>query len=96
MLFINDLPEYLIAFKLILFADDTSVAVRAKSIDQLIRICEDLIRRFEAWCRGNSLIVNLNKTQIIKFQNRELGQSSPLVLRMSGGSLKTVECVPSS
>lgn len=70
ILFINDLPKHIKTNKIIMFADDTSFIVTAKSLTELTDQCELLINKFKAWCRANALILNVNKTECIKFELR--------------------------
>lgn len=69
LLFINDLPKHLVSDLLIIFVDDTSVAVSAGSLGELSERCDIIISSFLKWCHSNSLILNLNKTECIYFSN---------------------------
>lgn len=93
LLFINDLPEYILACILILFADDASIAIKASSLRELKDLCESIIQRFLDWCHRNSLIVNLGKTQIIKFQNRTTDPSDTFSVKHPEGTLVSTEFV---
>lgn len=93
LLFINDLPDFLVACIIILFADDASLAIRADSRQELEKLCEELVKRFTDWCKSNALIINLNKTQVIKFHHRNSGLMPPFVINGSAGCLASVECV---
>lgn len=97
ILFMNDLPEYLVEYLveciLILFADDTSFAIKANSLIELISKCEMVIHLFNKWCRTNSLIMNVDKTQVIRFRLRDSSSVSPLVLSTQGGALRSLECI---
>lgn len=85
LLFINDLPvnmkklltnvstrydiESIKKCIITLFADDTSVAVAARSFEELQKQCELLLCSFVNWCHLNNIMVNVNKSVCIHFSN---------------------------
>lgn len=72
LLYINDLPSN-VSNKLILYADDTTAIVKAKSDEELsTKVCE-VMTELEKWFDVNGLKLNKDKTQLVKFcthQNR--------------------------
>lgn len=56
--------------RLVLFADDTSVVISAKTFDELQSLCQLLLQCFVDWCRQNSIMINIGKTECIYFKNR--------------------------
>lgn len=54
-----------------IFADDTSLAIISRDFDDLKGICEIPIENIIVWCQGNSLIVNLAETKVIKIHVRD-------------------------
>lgn len=79
ILFINDLPEHMKGCKLILFADDTSIAVASNGIEDLMSCCDRLFRAFVQWCQSNALIVNIEKTNLIFFGKRNPSNISTIL-----------------
>lgn len=61
LLFVNDLPYYIVAEKIIIFVDDTSFVVKAKSVGELVSLYEILVENFKTWCHANGLILNVEK-----------------------------------
>ena len=68
-LYINDLPFFIKDGELLLYADDTSIVVSARTEYELISKLESAADQFKAWCDNNKLIVNVNKTTCLKFSN---------------------------
>lgn len=94
LLFINDLPKHLVLIlaHLIIFVDDLSIAVSAKTLNELKSVCESLIRQFENWCRLNALIINIEKTESVLFAIRNSTMCS-FDLYHGNESLKSKEVV---
>lgn len=67
ILFINDLPQHIHANQISLFADDTSLAISASTLEELKYRCLELTKSFEKWCCQNGLILNTFKTEYIHF-----------------------------
>ena len=67
LLYINDMPSYINADHLTLYADDTTAAVSASSGEGLTAKIEVVMSDFKAWCWSNKLVLNLEKTVIILF-----------------------------
>lgn len=53
--------------KITLFADDTSVAIKAQSFDELQQMGELQVQSFVDWCHSNASIINISKTECIYF-----------------------------
>uniref|UniRef100_A0A1B6FDF1 Reverse transcriptase domain-containing protein n=1 Tax=Cuerna arida TaxID=1464854 RepID=A0A1B6FDF1_9HEMI len=73
LIFINDLPLN-IDHPLVLYADDTTSIVKAKSNHVLIESLKDNLDQLFLWFNANGLGLNSSKTQIVKFntyQNKE-------------------------
>lgn len=94
ILFINDLPKHLVLIlvQLIIFVDDLSIAVSAETLDELKNICESLIGQFESWCRENALIINIDKTECVRFTARN-PTTNPFGVYYEGESLNSKEVV---
>lgn len=92
ILFINDLPNCIPWCKLILFADDSSMAVSAQSQTELALACSRLVQCFTEWCRKNALIVNAGKTDCLFFTIKNLNRA-PLVIEVEQSIIKSRDCV---
>ncbi|KAI5643575.1 reverse transcriptase (RNA-dependent DNA polymerase) domain-containing protein [Phthorimaea operculella] len=70
--FINDLPSIVTDGLMVLFADDTTVVVSAKTYDQLngkiCRVCEQLQR----WFSASGLILNVAKSNVMLFSSKTI------------------------
>lgn len=81
-IFVNDLasnlvskaknvPHYLTVFlkkyMITMFSDDTSVAIKAQSFEELQELCVILIRSLVQWCQENVPIINIDKTECVHF-----------------------------
>lgn len=68
--FVNDLPSYISQGLIVLFADDTTVIVCAKTYESLntkiVNLCENL----HEWFSSNGLILNMSKSNVILFTGR--------------------------
>ena len=70
LLFINDLPSFLKDVHIVMYADDTTIAVAAETADDLEQLTVDAVNTFTRWCERNRLIVNLEKTVCVNFHQR--------------------------
>lgn len=88
LLFVNNLPAYVVALILIMFADDTSMAIRAKSWPELKSLCKPIVEYFTDWCHRNAFILNLPKSIIVRFQNQDNSNVEPLKIEHEHGELR--------
>ena len=72
ILYINDLPAYLKEECIVLYADDSSVALAADTSYELEQKFVAIIRSFKDWCENNQLILNAEKTACIDFSNKKM------------------------
>jgi hypothetical protein len=76
VIYINDLPRHISCFtNVVLFADDTSILITEKNykyLNQKVRLTLDCTSR---WFKANQLVINLMKTNIIKFSPSHFLQS---------------------
>lgn len=70
LLFVNDLPDHVKSAFLTAYVDDSSFIVFALTLDELVRLVNQTISSFDAWCRQNQLILNINKTEVMFFSKR--------------------------
>lgn len=71
LLYINDLPDIL-KHRVILFADDVSIIITSdknENIDDHNRDITETLTLANKWLNDNNLMVNINKTKLINFNN---------------------------
>lgn len=69
LIFINDLPDYIIDGEVLIYADDTSVIIHSDTVEHLENKTISVIKQFEDWCNRNALIINKKKTVFLYFSN---------------------------
>lgn len=67
LIYVNELPNFISYGKVIMYADDTSIVISAKTQIELEYKVNYILQQFDHWCSQNRLIVNHNKTVCIKF-----------------------------
>lgn len=72
IIFINDLPFHLPTNDIYIYADDTSVIIHADTVEELQIKTKDILQGFKDWCWKNSIIMNTQKTSLIKFSLNSL------------------------
>jgi len=82
IIYVNDLPYSINQFaRPVLYADDTSVLVTAKNLEDLHIKIDHILHHITEWFSFNGLTLNMKKTNIIKFSSNHsqnnLHQSSP-------------------
>lgn len=68
-IFINDLPAHVDGY-VTLYADDAAVIVEAEDECILVKRVNSIIEAFETWCNKNHLILNTEKTALVRFFSR--------------------------
>lgn len=91
LLYINDLTRDISSACVVLFADDTTIAVSASDHDELPAKLNNVSAEFTNWCNTNNLLVNANKTVCMDLFNKRAGLSSSVTVN---GTL--VKCVDST
>lgn len=67
LIFINDLPTYIKEVNIIMFADDTTMAIMGDSKEQIYQKLEVVIEQFKEWCERNMLMLNISKSLYVEF-----------------------------
>jgi len=75
LLYINDVVHVSSSLKFILFADDTSVFLSGKDINQLINTLNSELSKLYTWLCINKLSLNIKKTHFMTFNSRQSGPS---------------------
>ena len=79
-MYINDLPRCVSQdSKAILFADDTSVLVKDKDYNKFKQKMNLTLTSLDQWFTANQLVLNVTKTNIIKFEPKTRGHL-PLII----------------
>jgi len=71
LLYINDLPLNIHAANLVTFANDINVIITDSDVSTLQNKIDSVITELETWLNRNDLIINVGKTGIMSFHNRQ-------------------------
>lgn len=74
LIYINDLPINAINERYTLFADDTTISLRASTLEAALEGSARLQEEAEAWFASNMLLLNANKTNKMVFSLRDVGE----------------------
>jgi len=78
LIYIKDLCNTSAFFKFVFYADDTSLLVSSKNIDELLSRSNLKMRKTVGWFTSNELIVNTNKAEFMIFnQNKSMSNIFP-------------------
>jgi len=93
ILYINDIVNSSEKLFFVLFADDTTLLTRGRSLDQTIRLLNDELVNVYSWLNANKLSLNIAKTHYMIFRSRcrSLPAHSSVMLNNS-----SVDCVHST
>lgn len=69
ILYTNELPK-VVEKTMVLYADDTSLIFSEESSEDCRMIISDTVNTMNDWFEANNLLLNVEKTQLIKFENR--------------------------
>ena len=73
ILYVNDMSSIHITGELFMYADDTLVLCKAEKIEDIIQNCTDSLKMLSAWCNGNKLSMNYNKTKFMVVKHKKTG-----------------------
>ena len=79
LIFINDLPNVSKIFETFLFADDTTLSASHKDFPQLVQLTNAELTKIHDWTVSNRLTINVDKTELIIFSNRDYDLQSQQV-----------------
>jgi hypothetical protein len=71
LLYIHDLPLNIHGANLVMFADGINVLITDSAVCALQRKIDRVIAELEIWFNRNDLIINVGKTRIMSFHNRQ-------------------------
>ena len=78
LLFINDLPDFINDAHVVMYADDTSIAVAAQDPETLALRVAQVVAQFHNWCKNNRILLNVQKTVYVNFHSRRPVQAAVL------------------
>ena len=88
IIYINDLPTTINSLSQpIVFADDTSVIISSKNIEDFYSVANVVLSHMSKWFIANKLVLNLDKTTVIKFLTNNLPQY-PLNIGYNGKDIE--------
>ena len=90
ILYINDLPNCSNIIHSLLFADDTSLFISGKDIDELFQIMNDELTKVIEWIECNKLSLNIKKTKVMIFASKRKQIRSDLAISIKGESIERV------
>lgn len=94
IVFMNDLSRSCMsAKKIILYADDTNIIMSHKSLEGLVADSNTASGEFAEWCKDNGLILNSDKTQIMRFLPKNVNPDSQPLIRVNGKSVQLASSV---
>jgi hypothetical protein len=71
LLYINDLPLNIHGANLVIFTDDINMLITDSDVCALKRKFDRLMAELEIWFNRNNLIINIGKTGVMSFHNRQ-------------------------
>ena len=93
ILYTNDLPLCLNKSKFILFADDTTVYMSGKLINDLCKNMNKELDVLADWFHANKLSLKVPKTKYMLFSRSHPVQREETVLTMSDTIIKSIHCI---
>ena len=76
IIYVNDLPVSIPAEAMCLYADDTSFVTRSCDLEDLNYKTTEVLETAEKWFASNKLQLNINKTKILTFHTKVLGDAN--------------------
>jgi hypothetical protein len=90
LLYTNDLPLNINEANLIMYADDINILIMDSDVSVLHRKIEKVIQDLEWWFNRNDLIINVKKTGIMSFHNRQVKVPKKPQVTLNGSPLEYV------
>ena len=79
ILYINDMCDVSKLLHTILFADDTKKIYSASNIDEVTNVVNNELKQLGLWFRAIKLFLNVNKTNLIMFNNKTQPRTDVLI-----------------
>jgi hypothetical protein len=71
-----------------MYADDINILIMDSDVSVLQRKTEKVIHDLEGWFNRNDLIINVKKTGIMSFQNRQVNVPTKPQVALNGSPLE--------
>ena len=92
IIYMNDIYSVTDLLYTILYADDTSVLLNCKNINELMDIINNEIQKLYIWLRANELTLNIDKTNYMIFHRARIkNKDFALGISINNCALKEVE-----
>lgn len=92
ILYINDLSEYLSEGELFAYADDIALVISDPILGGVCQKVNRVINEFKTWCAKNRMIINFDKTTLLKFRSG-LHKNAPFSPTLLNTSINFTESV---
>ncbi|KAL1446456.1 hypothetical protein WDU94_003628, partial [Cyamophila willieti] len=92
VLYINDMPHIINALS-VFFADDTSIIVKNKALQDVKNQLGIIINDLMLWLNTNNLIPNINKTNLVKFTTNYEKHEDPLNIMHNEQSIPQTQTI---
>jgi len=77
MIYINNLPLTINSIpQPVLYADDTSVIISSRNFEDFYSLSNLVLSHMTRWCAADNLVVNLDKTNMMKFTTKNSSHST--------------------
>ena len=91
LLYVNDLPNVSETLHSILFADDSSLFVQGKDLNELETNINNEMYKLVLWLNANRLSLNVAKTHFMIFRSKKKTIPSTLMIQINGTAVSQVE-----
>lgn len=92
ILYINDLPLATEHANVIMFADDTTITIKAKTIEKAIELMNNDLERILKWLNVNKLKLNIDKTKWMLF-TKKYEKCMNMNLKIGGNEIEKVNVI---
>ena len=91
LIYINDIVNSSKLFNFTLFADDTSLYYSCKNTNNLENIINSELAKISDWLSANRLSLNVAKSKLLYFTNKNRNSLKDIEIKINGESLKEVD-----
>ena len=89
LIYVNDLPASLEKLIPVMFADDTNLIIRGKSLEELTNAINADLKTLNDYFKANKLKLNVDKTKMVCFRKKNSEfQEEDLLVSLNGENLK--------
>lgn len=81
LLYVNDLPSNITQGYVTMFADDTTISISGNTQEEIQNATATTMKQFKDWCSRNRLLLNEEKTELIRFHFHPVNNICPLTLQ---------------